>query len=338
MFCDFWTHKPCTGLTNEVFTFLTKTAKATGNVQYICTACTSTATSINKKINALDKDLRVVEGRVEDNTQDIQKVKEKVEDIQKKLPDINTMQASTSMAAQDSVFHEIKERENRKNNIVIHGIPELDCDDNLARKKHDIDNLEEILDIVKSRVKQDDIKYMNRIGEKKEKDRPLLVCFRKQDQKLQVIENSRLLKNSTRSDVSIIPDLTKRQRNEEDALRKEMEKRNAELEGEDFLNSEWRLVGIRGERKLVKGKKNPRNWGGDQGRENLRARSGSLRPRHTSSRDMNPNLIPLGDRRAAEKRKKEVEDLARQQKKARDDMLQAGEEGMEEGEVTEEEI
>ena len=73
MFCEFWTHKKCAGLTNEVFNFLVKTAKATGHVQYICTACKSTCTSITKKIVSLDKEIKAVGDKAEENCKSIKK-------------------------------------------------------------------------------------------------------------------------------------------------------------------------------------------------------------------------------------------------------------------------
>jgi len=91
MFCEFWTHKKCAGLTNEVFNFLVKTAKATGNVQYICTACTSTCTALSKKINLLEKEIKIHDQKVNDNSKDIQKCLKSVDEIQKKLPDLSTI-------------------------------------------------------------------------------------------------------------------------------------------------------------------------------------------------------------------------------------------------------
>ena len=44
-----------------------KTVKATGHIQYICTACKSTCTSITKKIVSLDKDIKSVGEKAEEN-------------------------------------------------------------------------------------------------------------------------------------------------------------------------------------------------------------------------------------------------------------------------------
>ena len=52
--------------------------------------------------------------------------------------------------------------------------------------------------------------------------------------------------------VTIVPDLTKLQRKEEDDLCKEADDLNDRLSGEEAKNFMWRVVGRRGERRLVR--------------------------------------------------------------------------------------
>ena len=89
-------------------------------------------------------------------------------------------------------------------------------------------------------------------------------------------------------------------------MRKEMRKKNEELNGEDHLNWEWRLVGIRGERKLVKMKKFQQRTE----KENRPFRPGQHREQ--TAKTTNPNLIPLGEKNR--KRKPIDEDLSRRKK------------------------
>ncbi len=56
------------------------------------------------------------------------------------------------------------------------------------------------------------------------------------------------------SNVSVISDLTKRQREEEKKMRQEADRLNAERSKEDEKNWLWKVVGRRGERRLVKTK------------------------------------------------------------------------------------
>ena len=95
--------------------------------------------------------------------------------IQKKLPDLSTIQANSSSVTQDSVFQEIRDREMRKNNVIIHNVPELDDRNPQARKSHDMDQFKDIMNTISCKLEDKDIKYMNRIGEKRDLDRPLLI-------------------------------------------------------------------------------------------------------------------------------------------------------------------
>ena len=67
-----------------------------------------------------------------------------------------------------------------------------------------------------------------------------------------IFDNSKRLKNSRNfSKVSIVPDLTKQQRKDDKAIMDEADRRNEDL-GEEEGNFEWRCLGRKGERVLVK--------------------------------------------------------------------------------------
>lgn len=61
-----------------------------------------------------------------------------------------------------------------------------------------------------------------------------------------IMDSARNLANSNFNHISIVPDLSQRQRKDEERLRKEAERRNAEMEREEAQNWEWVLVGTRG--------------------------------------------------------------------------------------------
>ena len=55
--------------------------------------------------------------------------------------------------------------------------------------------------------------------------------------------------------VSIAPDLTKGQHEDNKKLRTDADNKNKELDAEEALNWEFRTVGIRGQRRIIKQKK-----------------------------------------------------------------------------------
>ena len=103
----------------------------------------------------------------------------------------------------------------------------------------------------------DSIKFVKRIGARAErggKPRPLLIGFKYAEGKQKMMDNTRKLADrvDTWKEVSIIHDLTKMQREEEQKMRTEAERLTKELSDEDQKNWLFKVVGRRGERRVMK--------------------------------------------------------------------------------------
>ena len=70
-----------------------------------------------------------------------------------------------------------------------------------------------------------------------------------------ILENAKKLPGKEYKNISIAPDLTKKQREDNNKLRQEVQKKNDELEGEEAENYTYRLVGQRGQRRILKQRK-----------------------------------------------------------------------------------
>jgi hypothetical protein len=101
----------------------------------------------------------------------------------------------------------------------------------------------------------EDIKFCRRVGEKSEAPRALIVGFYTEYARSVLLRYTRYLAETDYRDVSIMPDLTRRQRQEELKMKDEADRRNEEELTEDDLakNLCWKVVGQRGEKRLVKG-------------------------------------------------------------------------------------
>ena len=86
--------------------------------------------------------------------------------------------------------------------------------------------------------------------------RPLLVGFRDVQAKESILDNawklSKEKEGSPWAAVSIVPDLTQLQRKEEESLRTEAKEMNNKLSAEEAKNCCWKVVGRRGERRIVR--------------------------------------------------------------------------------------
>ena len=108
-----------------------------------------------------------------------------------------------------------------------------------------MDSLDNILGSISITFKsKDTVKFCRRVGEVSEtRLRPLVVGFRREVFREEILEKARLLKDTDFSEIGITPDLTHEQRAEDDEMAKEAEKRNLERkEDERSKNVEWILV------------------------------------------------------------------------------------------------
>ena len=100
-------------------------------------------------------------------------------------------------------------------------------------------------------------RFVKRLGprnEDSEVPRPLLIGLKENQYCDSVLDKSHKLadKEEPWSNVNIIRDLTKTQRKEEKEMRVDVEKKNNELNEDEKGNWEWKVVGRRGERKVMK--------------------------------------------------------------------------------------
>ena len=105
-----------------------------------------------------------------------------------------------------------------------------------------------------SAVNRKDIKFCRRIGVRGGEPRPLVVGFRREVNKEDVLDCAWNLKNTKFNDVNVVPDLTKEQRMEKKELTKEAQKRNNNRTTDEVAkNVEWQVVGRKGEKRIIKG-------------------------------------------------------------------------------------
>ena len=71
----------------------------------------------------------------------------------------------------------------------------------------------------------DDISFCRRIGEVGDEPRPLVLILRTEEIKRKVLDRAKYLRDSTFQEVGIVPDLTAKQRREEQSMAEEVERK-----------------------------------------------------------------------------------------------------------------
>ena len=253
--CGLWIHKSCAGVTDEIFDFLDKQMQATGVAYWACRPCTVYAQGMNHRMRGIEENIKEVKKATSENIAEIKRVEGMVMELKEtaKKQD-NVVTREEFEAYKKERMEESRERKARELNVVMHGVVETPDEAATGRERWEWDMLtcRNIFKILNLRITEENIKFCRRVGERGGDARPLVVgLFNARDRALLLSQDTR---DTELSEVNFGPDLTKEQRKEEMDMKKEMEDKNRVLSTEEkSKNLAWRMVGPRGERRLVKG-------------------------------------------------------------------------------------
>jgi hypothetical protein len=251
--CGLWIHKVCANMSDEVFELLEKQKKESGITYWACRPCTVYAQGMNHRLRQIENDLKEVKESTATNTEAIGKLEKRVEEVAEiaKKNDGLSREEMTAMLREER--EETLERKNRELNVILHGAEECgpEVQGGEERMRWDKEECLQLFNNLQLGVGRDDIKFCRRIGPKGDSARPLVIGFSNG------ATRNRVLKADTRQqapELKLGPDLTKKQREEESNIWKEMEEKNKNRTAEEkSKNLVWRLVGPKGERRLVLG-------------------------------------------------------------------------------------
>ena len=121
----------------------------------------------------------------------------------------------------NEVAVETQERERRKCNLVIHGPPESTLEKE-NRSQDDLKKCEEILKVIDTNFKTDEVNKIFRLGKYNEQmKRPICVEFKRLEVKENLLKSANKLRDSPFRRIGLSHDLTKAQRAEYQRLRAE---------------------------------------------------------------------------------------------------------------------
>ncbi len=129
-----------------------------------------------------------------------------------------------------SVTNEMKEREDRRPNMIIYNAEEQETNIKEERNQNDKDMLKDVFkNTLKVKIKDTDITRLTRLGEKKfDKKRPILVVFDNPDTKDTIFKNLAKLRYTDYKHLSFAHDMTELERNNYKKLLEEAKKKQAE--------------------------------------------------------------------------------------------------------------
>ena len=274
--CQFWVHTECQDISDELFKILAD-PESFGGVCWNCDSCLASSARLERTVIALETRVKAAETVSNQAINEIKRVDSNIALLRRELDEVkNRTNDAPNLNLDEYVTkEELRERESRKTNIIMHRVTEASEEFRTAEERRRVDTEEcrkifKVLDMEKEG--EEDINFCRRIGERGEEPRPLVVVLRTEEAKRKLLGRARNLRDSIYQDIGIVPDLTVAQRNEEYQLTEEAERRNEEeLTQEDISkNLKWLVVGQRGAKKLIKAV--PREHQGGRGRGGPRAR------------------------------------------------------------------
>ncbi len=252
--CGLWIHKGCSGISDEFFKHLEDQVKNTGSAYWACRPCSTYSQGITKKMRAVETKVDQIKDSVEEVKDTLTAVKTSVEQVGSRVKKIEEAAASGAENNNNIVFQELRERDSRKNNLVIHGLRECDVEgaSGKDRQNWDLDLCVKLCQELGVAHDRDVFKFCRRVGSADQGHRPLVLGFYTDMEKSLVLRKVKNIQNTSFENVTVTADLTKRQRQEEKSLWEDKEERNANRTEEQVQkNLEWAVVGARGERRLL---------------------------------------------------------------------------------------
>ena len=271
--CDTWWHPACAQLTPEMFELITKWTEAGKESPWKCQSCEGAGAKILKIVNVLsakvvenEKVLSEHSGRL-DRFEDKEKLQDSRLDCQQKeIDELRDQLIKLGDTGGPSTLREMDERNEKENNLVLHRVGESGDGDARRRIDHDKKFVQQLLNVIgvgEGVGVERDIKFVRRLGprvsdgdrEEKRDPRPLLVGLVHKYHSELILENCWKLadtSNEAMRVVSVVRDLTQRQRAGERELYKEAARKNlVRSQEQQQENMAFKVVGRRGAKREI---------------------------------------------------------------------------------------
>jgi hypothetical protein len=260
--CGLWIHKTCANMSDEVFDLLDKQKRENGITYW---ACTTFAQGMNHRLRQIDNDLKELKQTTSTNTEAIKKLEVKVDEVKEIAKKNDGMTREEFESRMKEEREEAKERKARELNVIIHGIDECSSSSSSGeeRMQWDLQKCTELFEVMELGATAADLKFCRRVGARGGAARPVVVGLYNDRLRARIL---RADWKSLEPEVSVGPDLTKKQREEEAQAWKELDEKNKNRTPDELAkNLAWRMVGQKGERRIILGQAREQMGAGGRG-------------------------------------------------------------------------
>ena len=235
--CNQWIHRGCTDLTATEFKVLQKGNAA---ILFKCEDCLKTNGKENKALSSIESKLTEMMNMMGDmKNQILKEVEDKIDyklketQQQEKMESAIRIELNQRLDVTTEDEKERKEIEEKSNNIILHNVEEQE----LENDNHKIEEIIKILDPQGSLAPNTGNLTIKRLGKKKSPEkgitlrpRPVQIVLPNPNSKNGILKNSRNLRDSKYQQISVRPDLTRKQQEIDYKLRQQLRQRKDKKE------------------------------------------------------------------------------------------------------------
>ena len=252
-FCNMWHHA-----TTECIPWHSKeTIDALINICqdqscWSCQKCSGIMKKLNGRLAKLEKEVTEVKANVEKLSDDQKSTDDAVAELRDDLATVKKSVADKSNDDQSDLLLEMKDREDRKYNVIVNGLRESNAtvvEEVRAEENELLNKLFNDMQIDGESTSAS-IKFKTRLGAKQPgKNRPFLLKFRDRRTRENVLRNASRLPSTG---VRVKPDLTKEERDEDDKFKRILDEENNAEPKDESGDFRWKVAGPPGNLRKVK--------------------------------------------------------------------------------------
>ena len=235
--CHHWFHRGCTVLTDVEFDFLQDCNEA---ILFKCQNCLETKGAEYKSFSHIESKLNeMMTVMSEMKTQILKEVEDKIDYKLKETQQQEKMESAIRIELKqrlDETIEDEKERkeiEEKSNNIILHNVEEQEIENDNQK----VEEIIKILDPQGSLAPNTGNLTIKRLGKKKSPEkgitlrpRPVQIVLPNPNSKNGILKNSRNLRDSKYQQISVRPDLTRKQQEIDYKLRQQLRQRKDKKE------------------------------------------------------------------------------------------------------------
>ena len=260
--CDSWYHPPCVQVDTAMLDLIKKCEDSGMASPWSCSVCSSAFAKLDKSVKQVVTRVAVVETRTDSLEETTASLKDENVSLKKEMTALKEKMKEFENKASDNsgerVLEEVSERDSKERNLVVHKCFESEMGVEEEAQGDDLRSIQGLLNEIGLRdmVARDALIGWRRLGQKKDdgQSRPLLLIFKNRTDRDKLLDRAPRLSHNKEEDyrnISIVADLTMKQRQMEQEMFRKAQRLNLErTTAEISKNLVHKVLGRRGERVL----------------------------------------------------------------------------------------